>query len=157
MPHATDHIEATLTERCMYARPYSRGRYCIYEGPCAFRGTWLMLNGEEHQKCGKQPLQFADWSAVGLYVWPPGTTTLEKMHDMRREISVMIGAGKKAIVVDLTNVTELHVNLLETLADLRGELLAAHSDGAMTVISLDLHLRYAFEASPFSEGIRNVL
>lgn len=152
-----DHVRETLTERCMYATPYSRGRYCVYEGPCDFRGSWIILDGTERQKCGKQLLQFADWSAVGLYVWPPGTATLEKIHDARREISVMIGAGKKALVVDLTNVKELHVNLLETLADLRGELLAAHHDATMTVISLESHLRYAFEASPFSEGIRIVL
>jgi hypothetical protein len=68
----------------------------------------------------------------------------------------MIDAGKKAIVVDLTNVTELHVNLLETLSDLRGELLKADADGTLTVISLDPTLKYSFDASHFAEGIQVV-
>lgn len=154
MPPATDEIETTLTERCLYAKLYSRGRYCSHQGPCAFRGAWIILNGDEQQKCDKRPLQFAEWSTVGLYVWPAGVVTIEKTHDAQQEIIRMIGSGKKAIVVDLTNVTELHVNLLETLADLRGELLKAHPDGTMTVISLEPTLRYAFDASHLVEGIQ---
>lgn len=163
MPHAkgikdyaTDQIKTTLTERCLYAKPFVRGLYCTYQGPCAFRGAWIILYGKEQQKCNKVPLQFADWNTVGLYVWPSGTVTIDKMHDARREICTMIAAGKQAIVVDLTNVTELHVNIQETLSDLRGELLKAHNNGTMIIINLDPMLQFPFESSPFAEGMKLV-
>jgi len=150
-------IEATLVERCMYARPFQRGRYCTYEGPCAFREGWVVTNGIDHQKCGKKPLQYEEWDLVGLYVWPHGAVTLDKVHDARREISGMIKLGKKAIVVDLTSVKELHVNLLETLTDFHGELMATHHDGAMTVINLDPQLHTEFRGFDQTRGIRLVL
>lgn len=150
-------IKETLVERCMYARPFRRGRYCTYQGPCAFREGWVVISGTDHQRCGKQPLQFRDWDLVGLYTWPHGVVTLEKVHDARREISAMIKLGKKAIVVDLTSVKELHVNLLETLSDIHDELMTTHHDGEMTAINLDPLLHAEFQEFSQTQGIKLVL
>jgi CheY-like chemotaxis protein len=150
-------IRETLVERCMYARSFQRGRYCVYQGPCAFREGWVVINGAEHQKCAKKPLQFEDWQTVGLCVWPHGEMTLEKVHDVRREVSAMIKLGKKAIVIDLTSVKELHVNLLETLVDLHEELMTTHHDGTMSVINLDLQLHAEFLRFNQTQGIRLLL
>lgn len=150
-------IEATLVERCMYARSFRRGRYCTYQDFCAFREGWVVIDGTDYQICGKKPLHFEDWDTVGLYVWPHGAVTIERVHDARREISAMIKLGKKAIVVDLTSVKELHVNLLETLVDLHEELMATHHDGAMTVINLDPQLHAEFLGFDQTRGIRLVL
>ncbi|MDD5558259.1 response regulator [Candidatus Methylomirabilis sp.] len=147
----------TLIERCMYARSFQRGRYCTYQGPCASREGWVVINGVDHQKCGKKPLQFGDWNQVGLYIWPHGVVTLEKVHDARREVIAMIKLGKKAIVFDLTSVKELHVNLLETLADLYEELMTTYHDGVMTVINLDQQLDSEFREFSQTQGIRLVL
>lgn len=150
-------IRETLFERCMYARPFQRGRYCTYQGPCAFREGWVVINGSDHQKCAKKPLQFEDWKAVGLCAWPHGEITLEKVHEVRREVIAMIKVGKRAIVIDLTSVKELHVNLLETLADLHDELTATHHDGAMSVINLDLQLHTEFVKFNQTRGIKLIL
>ena len=143
----------TLVDRCMYARPFPRGRHCVYQGPCAFRQGWVVINGTEHQKCEKKPLHFEDWDRVGLYTWPHGAVTLEKVHEARRETSVMIRQGKKAIVVDLASLKDLHLNLLETLADIYGELMATHHDGKMTVINLDPQLHVEFRGFNQTQGI----
>ena len=143
----------TLVERCMYARPFPRGRHCVYQGPCAFRQGWVVINGTEHQKCDKKPLHFEDWDRVGLYTWPHGAVTLEKVHEARREVSVMIRQGKKVIVVDLASSKDLHINLMETLADIYGELVATHHDGKMTVINLDPQLHTEFRGFNQAQGI----
>lgn len=150
-------VEATLVERCMYAKPFQRGRYCTYSGPCAFREGWVVTNGADHQKCAKKPLQFEDWNLVGLYIWPHGVVTLEKVHEMRREVSVMIKQGKKAIVIDLTGTQELHINLLETLSDLYEELKGTRHDGAMSAINLDPQLHTEFREFSQTRGISLVL
>lgn len=69
----------------------------------------------------------------------------------------MIKLGKKAIVIDLTSVKELHVNLLETLVDLHEELMATHHDGTMSVINLDLQLHAEFLRFNQTQGIRLLL
>ncbi|NJD67209.1 MAG: response regulator [candidate division NC10 bacterium] len=150
-------IRETLIERCMYARSFQGRRYCMYQGPCAFREGWVVINGVEHQKCAKKPLQFEDWLKVGLCTWPHGELTIEKVHDARREVSAMIKFGKKAIVVDLTSVKELHINLLETLVDLHEELITTHHDGTMSVINLDLQLHAEFLRFSQAQEIRLVL
>ncbi|MCZ7626131.1 MAG: hypothetical protein M5R38_10335 [Candidatus Methylomirabilis sp.] len=150
-------IRETLIERCMYARSFQGRRYCMYQGPCAFREGWVVINGVEHQKCAKKPLQFEDWQKVGLCTWPHGELTIEKVHDARREVSAMIKFGKKAIVVDLTSVKELHINLLETLVDLHEELITTHHDGTMSVINLDLQLHAEFLRFSQAQEIRLVL
>lgn len=150
-------VKETLVDRCMYARTFQRGRYCVYQGPCAFREGWVVIDGTDHQKCGKKSLQFDDWDQVGLYAWPHGVVTLEKVHDARREVIAMIKLGKKAIVIDLTSIQELHVNLLETLADLHEELVATQHDGTMTVINLDPQLHTEFREFNQTQGIRLVL
>lgn len=150
-------IKETLNERCMYAKQFQRGRYCIYQGPCAFRQGWVVINGSDYQMCGKKPLQIADWDLVGLFHWPQGAVTLEKVHDARRQVNAMIKVGKQTIVVDLTSVKDLHINLLETLGDLYNELMATHHDGAMTVINLDPQLHTEFRESSQTEGITLVL
>lgn len=150
-------IRETLVERCMYARSFQRGRYCTYQGPCAFREGWVVINGADHQKCAKIPLQFEDWNTVGLCTWPHGEVTLEKVHEVRREVSAMIKLGKKAIVFDLTSIKELHVNLLETLVDLREELMANHHDGTLIVINLDLQFHADFVRFNQTQGVRLVM
>lgn len=147
-------MQETLDERCMYARPFQRGRHCTYQGPCLFREGWVVINGTDHQKCGKKPLQFGDWDTVGLHVWPAGVVTLEKVHDARREVSAMIKLGKKEIVFDLTNVKELHFNLFELLSDCYDELIAFHHDGTMTVINLDPQFHTEFREFSGTRGIR---
>lgn len=147
-------MKETLVERCMYARPFQRGRYCAYEGPSPFREGWVVINGTEYQKCGKKPLHFENWDTVGLHVWPGGVVTLEKMHDARREVSAMIKLGKKHIVFDLTNVKELHFNLFEMFSDLNDELIAMHHDGTMTVINLDPQFYTEFREFSGTRGIK---
>jgi CheY-like chemotaxis protein len=134
-------LKETLVDRCMYARPFQRGRHCTYEGPCPFREGWVVINGVEHQKCGKRPLQFDDWDKTGLYVWPTGPVTQDKIQGTRRDVSTLIKQGKKDIVFDLVHVKELHINLTELLSDISDELIATHRDGTMTVINLlpELH------------------
>ena len=146
-------IKETLVDRCMYARTFPRGRNCVYQGPCAFRQGWVVINGTEHQKCDKKPLSFENWDLVGLYTWPHGAVTLEKVHEARREVSVMIRQGRKAIVIDLANSKELHINLMETLADVYQELMATHHDGKMTAINLDPHLHTEFRGLNQAQGI----
>lgn len=150
-------IMETLVERCIYARPFQRGRYCAYEGPCSFREGWVVVNGTEQQKCAKRPLQFDDWKTVGLCAWPHGEVTLERVHEVRREVGTMIKLGKKVIVFDLASIKELHVNLLETLSDLRDELVATHHDGVMMGIQLDPHLHAEFLRFNQTQGIRLVM
>ena len=117
----------------------------------------MVINGADQQKCAKKPLQFDDWEAVGLSAWPHGEATLEKVHDVRREVSAMIKLGKRAMVFDLTSVKELHVNLLETLADLYDEVTTTYHDGAMIVINLDPQFHAEFLGFNQTRGIRLVL
>lgn len=134
-------LQETLIDRCMYAKPFPRGRHCTYQGACHFREGWVVINGVEHQKCGKKPLHFDDWNKVGLYVWPLGPVTLEKVQDCRREVSNMIKLGKKDVVFDLVHVKELHINLVEALSDLADELIATHRHGTMPIINLHPELQ----------------
>lgn len=147
-------IKETLIDRCMYARPFQRGWYCTYEGPCAFRAGWIVLSGSDYTICRKKPLEFGDWDQVGLYTWPHGVVTIEKVHDARRDVSAMIKLGKKQIVFDLTSVKELHINLMETLGDLHEELMTTHHDGVMTVINLDPQLHAEFQEFTHTQGVR---
>lgn len=134
-------LQETLIDRCMYAGTFQRGRHCTYQGPCPFREGWVVINGVEHQKCGKKPLHFDDWNRVGLYVWPMGPVTLEKVQECKREVSDMIKLGKKDIVFDLVHVKELHINLVEVISDLCAELIAAHHNGTMPIINLHPELQ----------------
>jgi hypothetical protein len=148
------HMKETLVERCMYARPFQRGRHCTYQGPCPFREGWVVINGTDHQKCGKKPLHFENWDAVGLHLWSGGVVTLEKVQEARREVSAMVKLGKKNIVFDLTHVKELHFNLFELFSDCYDELMATHHDGTMTVINLDPQFHTAFREFSGTRGIR---
>lgn len=134
-------LQETLIDRCMYAGSFQRGRHCTYQGPCSFREGWVVINGVEHQKCGKKPLHFDDWNRVGLYVWPVGPVTLEKVQECRREVSDMIKLGKKDIVFDLVHVKELHMNLIEIISDICDELIATHHDGTIPIINLHPELQ----------------
>lgn len=140
-------LQETLIDRCMYARLFQRGRHCTYQGPCLFREGWVVIDGVEHQKCGKKPLHFDDWNRVGLYVWPVDPVTLEKVQDCRREVSDMIKLGKKDIVFDLVHVKELHMNLVEVLSDLADELIAAHRGGTMPIINLHPELQGEYRSA----------
>lgn len=146
-------IKETLVERCMYARSFQRGRYCVYQGSCPFRGSWVVISGSDYTVCRKWPLEFNNWDDVGLFTWPQGVLTLEKVHDTRREVSGMIKRGKRQIVIDLTGVKELHVNLMETLSDLYDEVMSTHPDGTITVINLDPQLHTEFREFSQAQNI----
>ena len=145
-----------LTNKCMFAKAYRNGYYCLKQGPCpygAFQGGWIAIEGKEFQKCAKRPLLVTALDQVGFGTW---TGRVDPSHalELRKQLLAQIRSRKQEIVIDAQGLEAAHYNLFEVLSDVYAELVKTNPDGLVHVINLTPPLQEEFRKAMINKGVR---
>ncbi len=144
------------THKCMFAKAYRNGYYCLKQGPCPhgpLQAGWIAIEGKEYQKCAKRPLLVASLDQVGFATWS-GRLDPSQALDLRKKLLVMVRERKQEIVIDAQGLETAHYNLFEILSDVSGELTKIHPDGLVHVINLTPALQEDFRKAMVNKGVR---
>ncbi|MFB3819145.1 MAG: hypothetical protein ACE147_15885 [Candidatus Methylomirabilales bacterium] len=145
-----------LTNKCMFAKAYRNGYYCLKQGNCLDgqnKGGWIAIEGKEYQKCPKRPLLVESLEAVGFAVWA-GQLDAARSPELRKQLLALIREGKREIVIDCQGLRQAHYNLYEILSDVYDELAKHHPDGVIHIINLSQSLQEEFRKATISKGVR---
>lgn len=144
------------TDKCMFAKTYRNGYYCLKQGPCpygAFQGSWISIEGKEFHKCAKRPLLVNSLSQVGFAAWN-GRVEPNQAMECRKKLMALVRERKRELVINAQGLEVTHYNLFEILADIYGELVKVHPDGLIHVINLSPSLQDEFRKAVIQKGIR---
>ncbi len=145
-----------LTHKCMFAKAYRNGYYCLKQGPCpygAFQGGWIAIEGKEYQKCAKRPLLVTAVDHVGFATWA-GRIDPAQALELRKQLLTQVRERKQALVIDAQGLEATHYNLFEILSDVYAELVKVHPDGLVHVINLTPPLQEEFRKAMINKGVR---
>jgi CheY-like chemotaxis protein len=145
-----------LANKCMFAKPYRSGYYCLKQGSCpygTFQGGWIAIEGKEHQKCLKRPLLVDSVAEAGFTAWS-GPVDAPKCLEYRKRLMALVREGKKVLIVDAQGLPQAHYNLFEVLSDVYAELAKAHPDGVVHVINLAEPVMEEFRKAEINKGVR---
>jgi hypothetical protein len=145
-----------LTHKCMFAKAYRNGYYCLKQGPCPYgpyQGGWIAIEGKEYQKCGKRPLLVPSLDQVGFATWT-GRVDPAQAVECRKQLLALVRERKRELVVDAQGLEAAHYNLFEVLSDVYAELVKAAPDGLVHVINLPPALQEEFRKAMINKGVR---
>lgn len=145
-----------LTNKCMFAKAYRNGYYCLKQGPClygAFQGGWIAIEGKEFQKCAKRPLLVNALDQVGFGTWS-GRVEPAQALELRKQLLGQVRSRKQEIVIDAQGLEAAHYNLFEVLSDVYAELIKNNPDGVVHVINLTPPLQEEFRKAMINKGVR---
>jgi CheY-like chemotaxis protein len=145
-----------LTNKCMFAKAYRNGYYCLKQGPCpygAFQGGWIAIEGKEFQKCAKRPLLVSALDQVGFGTWA-GRVDPAQALELRKQLLVQVRSRKQELVIDAQGLEAVHYNLFEVLSDVYAELIKVNPDGLVHVINLTPSLQEEFRKAMINKGVR---
>ncbi len=145
-----------LTNKCMFAKAYRNGYYCLKQGPCpygAFQGGWIAIEGKEFQKCAKRPLLVSALDQVSFGTWT-GRVDPAYALELRKQLLTQVRARKQEIVIDAQGLEAVHYNLFEVLSDVYAELIKINPDGLVHVINLTPALQEEFRKAMINKGVR---
>jgi DNA-binding response OmpR family regulator len=145
-----------LTNKCMFAKAYRNGYYCLKQGPCpygAFQGGWIAVEGKEFQKCAKRPLLVNALDQVGFGTWT-GRVDPAQALELRKQLFAQVRSRKQELVIDAQGLEAVHYNLFEVLSDVYAELIKVNPDGLLHVINLTPSLQEEFRKAMINKGVR---
>jgi DNA-binding response OmpR family regulator len=145
-----------LTNKCMFAKAYRNGYYCLKEGTCPYgphQGGWIAIEGKEYQKCAKRPLLVSALDQVGFATWT-GRVDPTRALELRKELMGLVRARKQEIVIDAQGLAAAPYNLFEVLSDVYAELTKSHADGLMHILNLTPALQEEFRKAMINKGVR---
>jgi CheY-like chemotaxis protein len=145
-----------LTNKCMFAKAYRNGYYCLKQGPCpygTFQGGWIAIEGKEFQKCAKRPLLVNALEQVGFAAWT-GRVDPAQALELRKQLLAHVRTRKQEIVIDAQGLEAVHYNLFEVLSDVYAELIKSTPDGLVHVINLTPSLQEEFRKAMINKGVR---
>jgi len=145
-----------LTNKCMFAKAYRNGYYCLKQGTCPygpFQGGWIAIEGKEYQKCAKRPLLVAALDQVGFATWT-GRVDPVRALELRKQLMGLVRAHKQEIVIDAQGLAAATYNLCEVLSDVYAELIKSRPDGLLHVLNLTPALQEEFRKAMINKGVR---
>jgi CheY-like chemotaxis protein/anti-anti-sigma regulatory factor len=145
-----------LTNKCMFAKAYRNGYYCLKQGNCLygpFQGGWIAIEGKEYQKCGKRPLLVNTLEQVGFTTWA-GRIEAVRAPELRKQLLAIVREGKREIVVDAQGLESVNYSLFEILSDTYADLVKNQPEGVMHIINLSPQLLEEFRKAMINKGIR---
>ena len=145
-----------LTNKCMFAKAYRNGYYCLKQGTCPygpFQGGWIAIEGKEYQKCAKRPLLVAALDQVGFATWTGRVDPLRAL-ELRKQLMGLVRAHKQEIVIDAQGLAAATYNLCEVLSDVYAELIKSRPDGLLHVLNLTPALQEEFRKAMINKGVR---
>jgi DNA-binding response OmpR family regulator len=145
-----------LTNKCMFAKAYRNGYYCLKQGACPygpFQGGWIAIEGKEYQKCAKRPLLVPALDQVGFATWSGRVDPL-KAIELRKQLMTLVRERKRELVIDAQGLEGAPFNLFEILSDVHAELVKSHPDGLVHVINLTPPLQEEFRKAMINKGVR---
>jgi hypothetical protein len=145
-----------LTNKCMFAKAYRNGYYCLKQGACpngAFQAGWIAIEGKEHHKCAKRPLLVTSLDLVGFSTWT-GRTDQTQPLELRNQLMALVRERKQELIIDAQGLTAATYNLFEVLSDVYSELVKSHPDGVLHVINLTPALQEEFRKAMINKGVR---
>jgi DNA-binding response OmpR family regulator len=145
-----------LTNKCMFAKAYRNGYYCLKPGTCPYgpyQGGWIAIEGKESQKCAKRPLLVTALDQVGFATWT-GRVDPTRALDLRKELMGLVRARKQEIVIDAQGLAAASYNLFEVLADVSAELIKNYPDGLLHILNLTPALQEEFRKAMTNKGVR---
>jgi CheY-like chemotaxis protein len=145
-----------LTNKCMFAKAYRNGYYCLKQGNCLygpFQGGWIAIEGKEYQKCAKRPLLVSSLAQVGFTTWT-GRIEATRAPELRKQLLAIVREGKQEIVVDAQGLEAANYNLFEILSDVYAEFVKGQPDGVVHVINLSPTLLEEFRKAMINKGVR---
>lgn len=145
-----------LTNKCMFAKAYRNGYYCLKQGNCVygpFQGGWIAIEGKEYQKCAKRPLLVTSLEQVGFTTWT-GRIEAGRAPELRKQLLSIVREGKREIVVDAQGLESANYSLFEILSDTYTDLVKNQPDGVMHIINLSPQLLEEFRKAMINKGIR---
>lgn len=146
-----------LTNKCMFAKAYRNGYYCLKQGNCPYgphQGGWIAIEGKEYQKCSKRPLLVNSLGEVGFSTWT-GRIEASRAHEFRKQLLGLVREGKREIIIDTEGLSSLPYNLFEILSDVYAELVKSHPDGVVHIINLDDGNLEEFRKAGINKGVRS--
>jgi CheY-like chemotaxis protein len=145
-----------VTNKCMFAKAYRNGYYCLKQGPCLygpFQGGWIAIEGKEYQKCAKRPLLVTSLDQVGFSTWT-GRIEPAQSLELRKQLMAMVRERKQELIIDAQGLAAAAYNLFEVLSDVYSELVKSHPDGVVHVINLTPALQEEFRKAMINKGVR---
>jgi len=145
-----------LTNKCMFAKAYRNGYYCLKQGTCPYgpyQGGWIAIEGKESQKCAKRPLLVTALDQVGFATWT-GRVDPTRALELRKQLMGLVRARKQEIVVDAQGLAAASYNLFEILSDVYAELSKNHPDALMHILNLTPALQEEFRKAMSNKGVR---
>jgi hypothetical protein len=145
-----------LTNKCMFAKAYRNGYYCLKQGSCPygpFQGGWIAIEGKEYQKCAKRPLLVGSLDHVGFATWTGRIDPAQAM-ELRKQLMTQVRERKQELVIDAQGLAAANYNLFEILSDVYSELVKGHPDGLVHVINLTPPLQEEFRKAMINKGVR---
>ena len=145
-----------LTNKCMFAKAYRNGYYCLKQGTCPYgpyQGGWIAIEGKEYQKCAKRPLLVTALDQVGFATWT-GRVDPARALELRKQLMGLVRARKQEIVIDAQGLAAATYNLFEVLSDVSTELSKNHPDGLMHILNLTPALQEEFRKAMSNKGVR---
>ncbi len=145
-----------LTNKCMFAKAYRNGYYCLKQGNCLegqIKGGWIAIEGKEYQKCPKRPLLVESLETAGFATWA-GQLEVSRSPELRKQLLALLREGKREIVIDCQGLRQAHYNLFEILSDVYDEMAKQHADGTIHIINLAPALQEEFRKATINKGVR---
>jgi CheY-like chemotaxis protein len=145
-----------LTNKCMFAKAYRNGYYCLKQGTCPYgpyQGGWIAIEGKESQKCAKRPLLVTALDQVGFATWT-GRVDPMRALELRKQLMGLVRAHKQEIVIDAQGLAAATYNLFEVLSDVYAELIKSHPDGLLHILNLPPALQEEFRKAMSNKGVR---
>jgi len=145
-----------LTNKCMFAKAYRNGYYCLKQGACPygpFQGGWIAIEGKEYQKCAKRPLLVPALDQTGFATWTGRVDPL-KAIELRKQLMTLVRERKRELVIDAQGLEGAPFNLFEILSDVQAELAKVHPTGVVHVINLTPTLQEEFRKAMINKGVR---
>jgi DNA-binding response OmpR family regulator len=145
-----------LTNKCMFAKAYRNGYYCLKQGACPYgpyQGGWIAIEGKEFQKCAKRPLLVPTLEAVGFATWT-GRIDPAQALEQRKALLTLVRERKTELVIDAQGLEAANYNLFEVLSDVYDELVKHYPEGLVHVINLTPALQEEFRKAMINKGVR---
>ena len=145
-----------LTNKCMFAKAYRNGYYCLKQGNCALelsKGGWIAIEGKEYQKCPKRPLVVESLPRTGFTAWN-GDVAAARSPEIRKQLLTLIRERKREIVIDCQALRQVHFNLLEILSDAAEEMVKLDPSGILHLINLSAGPLEEFRKAGVPKNVR---